>query len=1495
MFQATVKEANEKAEKRSQEAVNKERDLMDRVTLVQDLQNQIQSLDDDVKTKTENEGKMKQVIAEKEKEIEEKKKETKEKEAIVCELEQRIQEMEKSSKDLEGALEKVKTDLENKEFEGAEKEKSIEAYIQELANKEQDISDSNEKMKKMEEETKAIKNELNQKEDHLKEEKINLTKTLDEVTAERDTKDQRISQLLLDLEEEQKRVHLQNQLLRDVEEKFEIEDRSLIKYEEKFKRNEQEINELKQALDEKDRVMEELKRELEESEIIQVYLNEIDELNKVISDERERNEQLHQKLENHGSEEASRIEEEKKEVMIQMTKELKREKQAKHTIIEDLKEDVRVLERNVENEKERTRMLSKEVEQKEQKMQNERESFLEHIEELQDLYSKEKQERLETQDRVNELESLLIESERQHYNKIQEFKKSRSKVHFEPKSNLILDRQEKIEELKQEIKTKNDQLQEAEQRLRESNKFRESEKLEFQILCTEKHELISSLRTENCELKKGWKKEQEWMEENVIEECAHSYQKAQQKDTSEVDGFGLLASQNKAIQAIKQQIEADFNLDQILPLADQSDEKRLDLLYEKSLKTHSQVSKKEAIKTIIQKFTIVLLLSPLAYFLSCEMSLSLAAVLLPLAFIIYHKPWKNGFDQEKILNDAVNGLSVRLAAECADNNNLRNTIEDLKKKDYDYQIGVYSKRGGGRLHEQFAHERKLLIEELEKQAKEEHEKQKEELSKIKQKQEGDRRRLQRQQALIDKLEIILQEKEIKSKLGQFWGYEELKMAINRLKHEREIEKNRRENSDEDIIKKKVAGAIEKAVTKENSRKLEAFVAVIILSGVLMLSFSANLSPSLTVAGIVVIASCSLVYGLNSWRKIEYFKNQLHLEQSNVEAQKAEIDELSLLMDREHDVVTKQKQAIEALEQRLNDEYKKNKDHQLTIAKLTWVFQESEEMRSISQSFDEFSIGKDFELQKLAEDHARDKYSIFRSMQKQLKEHTSHTEEQRKTIGDLKNATNVIVEAAEKQIMRIKSQKESRLENSKTSLLRKIPKLEMLLFALASSTTAVLTEKALAVGISLSLAVVVGVFQLLRRTRRHRGTSSAFIDRKMTEKVKKPSLELSFSIVKQCGLDAIFIAGLITLFYNVGSFSYATAVYFGVFVLLRLIMYVLNKRSASSEMTSWNDVVEDLWSQIHERSELIDVQTQEIQTLKKLLEVERSYSRHAERLLKEVKGASDEGFEELAESERLKKRASVLETEEERLANYELDEMKIFLEEEQRANVQLRKTLAEVEEAKRKLTNELTNSKRKLEMEQVRRKEINVAKEEEAFLRDRIEELMEDLEAEQGTKQDLNAQLIEERSSRELKEIELQDLKEKFRDEKHTNQTLREQLSRNQDNPDGLRRQLSASNHDLEEERLATQRNNIIIIEALHKLREQNMVLRRQIEDARTTDSDCMAQLRQQSEEQQDEIERIQTILDDIASTKKALKYQDLMEELQVFNDAFVNNKYKDVL
>lgn len=1514
--QKMTKEALEKAEKHSQEAANKEKDLLDRIALIQSLQAQIHSLNEDVKTRQGEEQRLKQVIEEKDKMIERRENDLKDKEGAICEQEQKVVELEKLVEGMEKLQEAYKGELKRIEEDISEKEANMDAFAKEIVEKDNEILEAKRKFEELTNDLKAKQDEFESKKGKEDEEKKELNDKVEDLLQVKESKDAQIQQLTEELEEERKRVHLQNQLLKELELKFEDEDLKMIEYEENLKKKDDEIIELKITCDEKDRVMEELKRELEESAIIQVYLKEIEDLNKSLLDEKTQKDELKQKLENihlNGSEDISRVEEEKKEVMLQMTKELKRERQTSQAMMNELKEDIRVLECNVENEKERSLSLERELELKDRQLKNERESLLEHVEELQLLLSEEKKEKQEYKDKIDELEKQIRDSKKKLESEIEEYENKHLQILAQKKSSLILDRQEKIEELKTEIGSKKELLYEADRRLIEANKAREVEQIEVKILIEEKDNLIASLKRENSELRKGWEKESQWMEESILREVQAVLvePKIQEQVSSKPktdplqDEARLLEAQGAAIQKLKQKIHSDFKLDKILPQDEHAEETALDALHEENPQ-HKQptATKAENLRTLFKKLAIVLVLSPLAYCLSCKFCLTFGAVLVPILFFIYQKPWKNASEQEKMLHDALNGLSLRFAAECSENENLHETIENLKQQSKD---GADSRRHDvennneySPMHkksqsackcdhhseEDFAKERKKLIDELERQSKEEHEKQKEELLRIKQKQESDRRRLQRQQALIDKLEVILQEKEIKSRLGQFWGYEELKMAIHRLKHEREVEKNKFEGSSDEGIQKRVAEVIDEAVSREKRRKFEAVVVAVFFSAVLVVLFSMNSSSVFPLASSAIVAACSVFYAIRSWREIDYFKNKIQSEKNLVEAQSAEIKELSVLMDREYDVVSKQKQAIEVLERRLNDEYKKNKDHQLTIARLTWVFQESEEMRNLVHRLkDPNGIDTNPELRKLAEDHARDKFSVFKSMQRQLEEHSSHTEEQRKAIDDLKNATNVIVHAAEKQMSELKSHKENRPKDKATKKVLGWNSLLLALAVVSSSMAFVIGEKTVAAGLPLVFAFIFGVIKIVkgRKKNQHSKNFSEY-----HEKTKaKPNLQQPFSSIEQYGYDGIYVAVLTVLCYYFKSLPFSVAVAtFAVVMVIRLATYVLYRRKIVRNMSSWNDVVEDLWSQIHERTQLIDVQTEEIQTLKQLLEVERSYSLHTERLLKEAKGGSDEGFVDIAEAQKLKKRADELEAEDARLVNYELDEMKIFLEEEKKSNVQLRKTLAEVEDAKRALNTEVTNLKRKLEMEQIRRKELNISKEEEGLLKDRIEELMEDLEAEQKTKQELSAQLIEERSCRELKQIELQDLKEKMRDEQHMNQSLREQvlrLAHNDEEPKELRQELSATQKELEEERLATQRQNLTLMEAIHKVREHNMVLRRQVEDLRGSVKDdvMMQQLKEQSDVQQDEIENLQTLLEEISSTKKALKYQDLIEELQV--------------
>ena len=196
--------------------------------------------------------------------------------------------------------------------------------------------------------------------------------------------------------------------------------------------------------------------------------------------------------------------------MLQMTKELKREKQRSQSIITDLKEDLLVLEQNVENQKEGSKILSREVESKERQMKNEQDTFLQRIEELQELLSDSKKERLQNEEKIKDLERQLTEKDRQRCSEMEEFENNKLQMlsEFEKKSNLIsIERQETIEELREEVASKKELLQEVEGRLVETNKTREKEHFDVQIVIDEKDGLISSLRRENLELRKGYGRE----------------------------------------------------------------------------------------------------------------------------------------------------------------------------------------------------------------------------------------------------------------------------------------------------------------------------------------------------------------------------------------------------------------------------------------------------------------------------------------------------------------------------------------------------------------------------------------------------------------------------------------------------------------------------------------------------------------------------------------------------------------------------------------------------------------------------------------------------------------------------------------------------------------------------------------------------------------------------------------------------------------------------
>ncbi|XP_032238620.1 repetitive organellar protein [Nematostella vectensis] len=1439
-----AREAEEKASKSSQEASTKERDLHDRIELIKSLESQVQLLTDVNKKTEEDNANLRYLLKEKENIIHGKQFEVDYKQSSAREAEERNAELGRHVCEVEQLLEDARKEIEEKQ--------------QTIDNLEHDIETLCEKVNEREAILNEDKTEVlcetpeNTPEDISGMEETDMEKKVGEMKILLSERDKELKALISEMEEDKNVIHFQTQLLKDVESRVEEEDTRLEEIEERLKNKCVESETFRAALAEKDAEMEEMKVEFRKG--VEMYLAEVDELNNALGEARSENERLQQETMDwtlSRSDEILKVQEEKKELELQLTNELKREKQTSQSMIKDLREDIRALTANLKNEREIYRFKENELDSKERQFKTEKESLLEHIEELQSLVKQKKEDNNVLEERLMNQDKEMQQIERRHVSELQAVEERQRILQVENDNLNKLDQQDKFDELRAQLENKKTQLCEAESRLDEAEKIHNDSRKEVLRLLDEKDEYISHLKRENSELKRTLEIENEWMDENATETLGKKL-----NDKKIDEEARMLSVQKKVVQKLKTDIEDELELAKI----DEDEEG-----YGVEEERRYEPSKEHDLKTAVTKALIILLLTPLAYLFSTagEVCLTLGAVLVPVIYFIYRKPWCS---HEKDLYAALNKLTTRLAAECAETEFLKKAIENMTQGQKELglnnnasdtpptHVNHKSPRGKISAHcKDCGKQGDPVIE-------------------------SDNRKLQRQQSLLEKLNIILYEKNARSHLGRFWGYEELKMALNRLRHEREIEQGKQGEQKDIHLHERLSEVVEEAVRDEKRRKFKALVLTIVTSLTVMLLFSLRSSSLFAVVTSVVVTVCSFLYGIRSWRKIENLKSKLSVEKCRIEEQTKEISELLSLLDREHEVVCKQKIAIEALERGFNEEFRKNKDHQLTIAKLTLVFQEEKELQEVLRQKEDFKEATSDEAQKQIEDHTRSKYLVFRNMQRELEEQQSHSEEQRRVIDELKTATSIITNAAASQLSELRSQREVKLTGD-SSVLQGLK-------YLSGASLSTLSVAMFYTGYPwLAILPLAGI--------------ALYSVNKRGIKISKASFAKYGSKVTWACALLVLICGLFVASSSLPSVSPSAREFVCLSVVPSVVIvalaYLRHKRRTISNDT------DDLWNRIHERTQLIDVQSEEIQTLKKLLEVERTYSQYTEQLLKEKNGGV-EGLDGRDSHEIANKKA--MEDDEKchqyDLTRYELDEVKIFLSEEKRTNIELRKSLAEAQESKSSLTCKVRNLERMLEVQRLSAQEK--CHQGENLLKDRIQELVEDLEGERKTKQELSAQLIEERSLRELKQIELADLGEKLRDEQQITMSLKEQLKA-VNRTEVLKLQLTSAQRELDDERLANQSQNQSFLEALHRLRENNLVLQRGIRELNKggQDSSCdgLGDIREQSEVQQEEIEGLQTQLEEIINVGHAQKYQDVIEELQTlrrkleFYENQGNNEEKD--
>ena len=203
---------------------------------------------------------------------------------------------------------------------------------------------------------------------------------------------------------------------------------------------------------------------------------------------------------------------------------------------------------------------------------------------------------------------------------------------------------------------------------------------------------------------------------------------------------------------------------------------------------------------------------------------------------------------------------------------------------------------------------------------------------------------------------------------------------------------------------------------KDEKTLGALFVVFLAVGIVFLAVcrSSFLLGSSVLALLCAVLALVLVFILRSRNEVAKLAEELNVEAERSLESSKEIQELSTLVEKHLEVVSKQKRAISALERQLKVEHGRNENQKLIIAKLTWTIQEGKDIENLLQRSGSYP-GQDKKaleqaLKTMAENHVTEKLELFKTMRAQLAEDDVDNEEKRWILQDLKQATRDITKA-----------------------------------------------------------------------------------------------------------------------------------------------------------------------------------------------------------------------------------------------------------------------------------------------------------------------------------------------------------------------------------------------------------------------------------------------------------------------------------------------------
>ncbi|XP_028393551.1 coiled-coil domain-containing protein 18-like [Dendronephthya gigantea] len=1258
-----------------------------------------------------------------------------------------------------------------------------------------------------------------------------------------DQKDKEIKRHKREKDDVRKEVEWKEKKVQGVEEDISLQRKQLDLMENEMKRRENEVEEreseilmeltaMKEKMVEKDAKIESLNSDLMEvKEYIEEEAKLVAEKDKEMEDLKD--ELKREKHVNKTNDPKSIREMARKHHQADLMKEKRRHEQES----KKLKQRILELEENLKDERSQKEGERKENEARINKLVEEKEMLDGAVKELSGKLESQKKARLNDKKLSEDIEQKFWSEEERYVEEIRAIELSREKMKHENES--LKEDLEVLEGVRENLEEKTRQVEDLKVELDEVLQAKKEEKDMMRKLISEGEEVIAMYKNEVQQLKG-----------KLINEPAID---SQHGVNGSVEEMRRLIELEYNIGREEKNVENDHEIEaEYLKLMQGTSTQPKEAIFGRS--TNKKQTKQDNIWTYSWLSLVLILVSVPVLFAQFPTHVVMTCVLLYLSTLGY-LVWKETAGCRKLLKpgEANETLSKAVSDIYEENQSLRKTVEQLivRVASETVEKNELAKRTGGNgegsetgavdgqgrdsvtakdMGRELA-EKSKTIDTL----KEMRRKLTEEGKQLKARLRANEGVLQQKDKVIKKLE---------QKLRDLMDGEGVDLSTEKI-----VQEIRQDDEQKDAKKREALERFQQLTASvmknaKDERTLGAMFAVLVVVGVVFLAVckSSLLFSSSFLALLCVVILLVSWFIMKSRDEVAKLAEELNVEAERSLESSKEIQELSTLVEKHLEVVTKQKRAISALERQLKVEYGRNENQKLIIAKLTWTIQEGKDIENLLGRSGSYR-GQDKKaleqaLKTMAENHVKEKIDLFKTMRAHLAEDDVDNEEKRWILQDLKQATRDITKSLPSVPQKVGE-----------CTIKELKQFWKIGAVFLSCFLAFLwLFYAEYFGMSLMPLIGCATFVVLKKT----GTES---NRRCDTSIRCLIMDILFVCIAISTVSLVHSNGLLKEMAFITVLATA-----GVRVLFKKL--VTSDESALSLQKSQE--IEDLQERVGEEVRRQQRMTEQMETWKRLLEVERSYNKESDDVITEVRELEQRAQREVRrEIERLRKEKR------ERLEHVdelerELKKSTTHCSKQRRQMEELNRVIKELEKRQKQGSREIDVLK---ELNKYEKEELSVALEEEKKSR---EEIMRNVEKEkQQVKHETTSKMNQER--KELTE-KVKELEQKLGDERKVAKDFLEQVDSELAKNEKMNSEITEMKSQIEHER-GTREDLRKRFQEINKIRQdREKVLLDQIDD-----------LQNQLAKQKATLETVTRELEDNVDSSKKEKSQSLynIQEKQI--------------